>query len=748
MAGLQSLKVPITNNEREILKWRNGLKQLIDQLGSVEFGSTYINGNIFTLDFDDTGGNVDVVFGKTVNKHLRHTGSQFQFDDDLLINADILIDVGSITSASAAISFGDENLSTTGTLASGVTTIDTTLVLASGSITDSGGAISFGNENLSTSGTLTLSALTQNSVLFAGAGGVVSEDTVNLVWDNGNLTLDVAKFEGLQIVTAKVNEGAGLTKGQAVYISGATGDKPQVSLADNTAHEKAHVLGIAAEAKADSQNIDIAIWGELVDVDTSGFDAAGDRMHLASGGAMQTAPLTSGAHVHMGFVTKKDAVNGIMFIAPETYSHDIRGTADTDVMLATGDDASTYKIIFDNYSGTELGSIQGDGLFTWNGQFHLSDNDILTFGNTPASPDARLYSDGTKLVLDLDTGNADFNVDTTGNANTLFIDESNGYIGIGTNAPAKTLDVAGDFKVTLNAENAIAVLDFAGSNILSFKTIAAVFEANNLLVSNTSADETAKKFAIEARHYDTDLDNLQMFRYAMNSADVANLDFGTALSTKNGFSNLRFWVSSDTEVLNTQVNMLDLSASDIIFNGTEIDVNFEVNASGVSNALYVLGSDGNVGIGTSTPTTKFSVAEKSGITPIGGLAIKLTNTTGAATVQGQTVKADPATNDAVILTAADDTECIGVFLESGIADDAEAWVVVAGIADVAMGDNEAATRGNWVETNSTEAGYADATAATPAAAPQHFNEIGHCIETVAAGGGGTHILARCVLHFN
>jgi len=30
----------------------------------------------------------------------------------------------------------------------------------------------------------------------------------------------------------------------------------------------------------------------------------------------------------------------------------------------------------------------------------------------------------------------------------------------------------------------------------------------------------------------------------------------------------------------------------------------------------------------------------------------------------------------------------------------------------------------------------------------HFEEIGHCIETVAAGGAGTHILARCVLHFN
>ena len=31
---------------------------------------------------------------------------------------------------------------------------------------------------------------------------------------------------------------------------------------------------------------------------------------------------------------------------------------------------------------------------------------------------------------------------------------------------------------------------------------------------------------------------------------------------------------------------------------------------------------------------------------------------------------------------------------------------------------------------------------------EHMGEVGNCIENVSAGGGGTHILARCVLHFN
>ena len=75
-------------------------------------------------------------------------------------------------------------------------------------------------------------------------------------------------------------------------------------------------------------------------------------------------------------------------------------------------------------------------------------------------------------------------------------------------------------------------------------------------------------------------------------------------------------------------------------------------------------------------------------------------------------------------------------------------MITSGIADVAMEENTATTHGNWVETSQSEIGYANATGASPAAAPRHFNEIGHCLESVAAGGAGTHILARCVLHFN
>ena len=90
---------------------------------------------------------------------------------------------GSITDSGGAIDFGNENLSTTGTLSAGVATLATgstvgNLTLANGSITDSGGSISFGNENVSTTGTLS-----------AGVATLATGSTVgNLTLANGSIT--------------------------------------------------------------------------------------------------------------------------------------------------------------------------------------------------------------------------------------------------------------------------------------------------------------------------------------------------------------------------------------------------------------------------------------------------------------------------------------------------------------------------------------------------------------------------------
>jgi hypothetical protein len=138
-------------------------------------------------------------------------------------------------------------------------------------------------------------------------------------------------------------------------------------------------------------------------------------------------------------------------------------------------------------------------------------------------------------------------------------------------------------------------------------------------------------------------------------------------------------------------------------------------------------------------------APKVKFTPEGGLAVLVTNKTGSDTVKGTLVDASTATDNAFSLTEADDADIIGIVYEDGIADGEEAWVVIAGIADVLLKDSTAATRGNWVMSSDT-IGRADATAsAPPGLAAAHFQEIGHCVQSA---GAGTDVLARCILHFN
>ena len=95
---------------------------------------------------------------------------------------------GSIVDSSGAISFGNEDLTTTGTLNAGDSSTIGNLTLTDGSITDSSGAISFGNENLSTTGTLDVSgATTMGSISVSGATSFADSITVDNLTFNDNI---------------------------------------------------------------------------------------------------------------------------------------------------------------------------------------------------------------------------------------------------------------------------------------------------------------------------------------------------------------------------------------------------------------------------------------------------------------------------------------------------------------------------------------------------------------------------------
>jgi hypothetical protein len=118
---------------------------------------------------DINGGTIDgTVIGGTTPAAIN--GTVVTGTTSGVFASDMTITAGSIVSASGAITFGNENLSTTGTLGAGVATLASSstvgnLTLANGSITDSSGAITFGNENLVTTGTLGAGVVTGTQML-------------------------------------------------------------------------------------------------------------------------------------------------------------------------------------------------------------------------------------------------------------------------------------------------------------------------------------------------------------------------------------------------------------------------------------------------------------------------------------------------------------------------------------------------------------------------------------------------------
>lgn len=143
----------------------------------------------------------------------------------------------------------------------------------------------------------------------------------------------------------------------------------------------------------------------------------------------------------------------------------------------------------------------------------------------------------------------------------------------------------------------------------------------------------------------------------------------------------------------------------------------------------------------------FGGSGKAKITPEGGVAILVTNKTGADSVKGMPVKADTSADNAIAVAGADSVVPIGVVYDSGIADGKDVWVIVSGIADVLFKDTVAPVRGYWVAISdaSGRATNADHTGSTPPEQAEHNREIGHCIESKDAG---TDVVAKCILHFN
>lgn len=184
---------------------------------------------------------------------------------------------------------------------------------------------------------------------------------------------------------------------------------------------------------------------------------------------------------------------------------------------------------------------------------------LLSLSNQELSVnDVYLLNDG-----DAATGNYTFDTDT------LFIDSTGNAVGIGTSSPGYELEVVGD----IGTDSIIGTSGSAGDITISGRpTVKASLTNGNGLFDLISNNENAYW-----RFQATDNGGAFIFR------DVA--------SSTNPLSILK---GSPTQ-------SLQIETGELVVNGLGEDYDFRVESDTDAHALFVQGSDGNVGIGTSSP---------------------------------------------------------------------------------------------------------------------------------------------------
>lgn len=142
------------------------------------------------------------------------------------------------------------------------------------------------------------------------------EGTAVLGLGGGNVNLKLGQEE-----VARCYNGTGSTipKGRVVYISGAQGQRPKISLSNASSESgSSKTFGITAESILDGQEGIVATFGIVEGINTSSFTAGAALWLSSSAGIMTTSRPTAPLHmVFVGYCIKAHATAGRIFVNPQ-----------------------------------------------------------------------------------------------------------------------------------------------------------------------------------------------------------------------------------------------------------------------------------------------------------------------------------------------------------------------------------------------------------------------------------------------
>jgi len=410
---------------------------------------------------------------------------------------------------------------------------------------------------------------------------------------------------------AKNQTGSTITKGTAVYASGTLGASGRILISPMIANgtiEAKYFLGITVEDITNGDDGKVITQGKIRQIDTSSY-IAGDVLWVSSstaGALTSTQPTGSNLALAVAFVVES-ASNGVLAVRVSVLDENAIGTIPTL-------------------------------------------DEVTTAGNTTTN--------------DIEVGG--LNVDS----GTLYVDSTNNRVGIGTTSPARSLHVkkAGDNEVArFESDQTTSYIELEDANTTgqiligtegdNFKVHTSGSErlkinSSALTLSTTATNQSivywGTNTAYEIRgggnygYMGYNTGGHHRFMYAgtelMRITSGGNVLIGTTTDSGEKLQVSGNIIVGDSHFIGNQEtydNLLLLSSTgENIVLGSNTNIFFNTGATASdsvgTNRMYVDGTSGNVGIGTSNPSDILSINSSSSDT-----IIHLTNTsTGTTTADG------------------------------------------------------------------------------------------------------------------
>lgn len=234
-------------------------------------------------------------------------------------------------------------------------------------------------------------ALESTPILDAGEFGLETDTMMVKIGDGINLWGDLAYINGQDNIVVYNGTGSTIPKGSVVYISGAQGQNPSISLADADAElTSSKTLGVTAKAISTGNTGPVAVFGVIVGIDTSAF-TAGQALWLSStaGGLTGTKPTQPAHLVFVGYCIKSHANAGSIFVNPQN-GYEVDELHDVLITSKTNNDLLTYESssgLWKNKSFSTLGLLtsESDTLSTVTGRGATTSSAISITNSTESS---------------------------------------------------------------------------------------------------------------------------------------------------------------------------------------------------------------------------------------------------------------------------------------------------------------------------------------------------------------------------